>query len=255
MKKIAVILCAVLVLSGFAGYADEADFSYSKSEKTERLKEYGIINCYEDGNFYPEKNITRAEFCKMIAIMLGMKGEETSRFFDDVPQDHWANKYITFCHSRGLVNGTQYKENLYFVDVDENGNEVGGSEAIFREEIIEYYGIEPDIPVNLFSPDDHITYRDALKILVCALGYEEKALREGGYPHGYTDVAESIGLVDADYYTDTDLLTRENAAVIVFNALFIPLFEKVEYDNRVEYYVADGNNGKELKNIYKEYFE
>ena len=40
-----------------------------------------------------------------------------------------------------------------------------------------------------FSPEEETTAEQAIKILVCALGYEPMAEEKGGYPTGYLTVA------------------------------------------------------------------
>ena len=191
--------------------------------KIEKLKKYGIVNCYDDGNFYPENNITRAEFCKMTAAALGENFSELvapSEKFADVPVEHWANEYINFCYDKGLVQGVTPVEKIYFVDLDENGNEIGKTEAFFRDDLADLYGTDPNLPKVYFEPDENVTFGDAAKILVCALGYEEVAQQRGGYPSGYVTVARERGFVDKSQPAES-LLNRENAAEMIYNTLFV----------------------------------
>lgn len=64
----------------------------------------GVINGYSDGTFRGDKTITRAEFCKIVCIMLGLDVEnvEDAGFKDT---DHWAKAYIDACAAKGLVTG------------------------------------------------------------------------------------------------------------------------------------------------------
>ncbi len=262
MKKLTVIFCVICLLSNITIYADETSTTYSMEQKIEKLKQYNIINCYEDGSFQPQNNVTRAEFCKMVSVMLGIDDKEKSidnnNFFADVPTEHWANQYITFCYSRGLINGVMEAEKLYFVDLDENGNEIDQSELFYRDDFNELYGTNATIPENLFAPDDYITYQDALKILVCALGYEEVAKQRGDYPVGYVSVATEIGII-SDKCVTTDYISRGNTAEIIYDSLFVPLLisESISDENgdRTEYIIADGTNGVQLQTLYKNYFE
>lgn len=75
----------------------------------------------------------------------------------------------------GYVNG--------FDDVDSDGELAFAIENALRMGIIaEDEG---------FYPEREITYSEANKILVCALGYEVYAQNKGGYPTGYNAVASS----------------------------------------------------------------
>jgi len=49
-------------------------------------------------------------------------------------------------------------------------------------------------PAKYFNPDESITYVEAAKILVTALGYGEEAMYKGGYPLGYVMIASREGL-------------------------------------------------------------
>lgn len=261
MKKIAVILCIACLLSNVIANANGTSMTYSTDAKIEKLKQYNIVNCYQDGNFYPENNITRAEFCKMVSVMSGMdtgKAINNNNFFADVPPEHWANQYIMFCYNNGLVKGILHAEKLYFVDLDKNGNEIGRSELFYKDNFNELYGTDAKKRESLFAPDEYITYQDALKILVCALGYEDMAKQRGEYPTGYVSTAKDIGIISANF-SNTDYISRKSAAEVIYNALFVPMIIKEtisdENGERTEFVIADGNKGTELQTLYKKYFE
>ena len=46
-----------------------------------------------------------------------------------------------------------------------------------------------------FGPNDSVTMNQAIKIMVCALGYREAAERQGDYPIGYLSVASGLGIM------------------------------------------------------------
>lgn len=59
------------------------------------MKQWGIINGDSDGNFYPERQVTRAEFATMLTRGLHLSVDvATYQIFTDVPQSYWAYKYI-----------------------------------------------------------------------------------------------------------------------------------------------------------------
>ncbi len=47
---------------------------------------------------------------------------------------------------------------------------------------------------SMFRPEDELTYNQAAKTVVCALGYEAVANARGGYPNGYYSVALDLNL-------------------------------------------------------------
>ena len=58
------------------------------------MVEKKIINGYPDGNFLPEKLITKAEFAKIIVETLDLKNMYEQIEYDDVSENFWAYKYI-----------------------------------------------------------------------------------------------------------------------------------------------------------------
>ncbi len=78
-----------------------------------------------------------------------------------------------------------------------------------------------------FSPDGTVTIEQAAKVLVSVLGYEYIAEVKGGYPYGYSMVAAQLGLLDS--IKGEQNFTRGMCAMLIANALEIPLCEGYEY--------------------------
>ncbi len=74
-------------------------------EAINALVNEGIINGYEDGTFKPEKNITRAEFTKIIVSALGMESYGTMINFTDVNEGDWFYPYIAAAVEYEIVKG------------------------------------------------------------------------------------------------------------------------------------------------------
>lgn len=163
------------------------DYSYKKAITT--LATLNILNGYEDGTFAPNKSITRAEFTKIIVYMLGYGDLNTPiTQFADVPQTHWANAHIKVAYDLGIING-------------------------FDE--------------TTFAPDSPVTYEQALKMIVCTLGYQGDAEIMGGYPVGYQSKASSLeltkGISGLGYSANAP---RGVVAQIMYNALEIEIYER-----------------------------
>lgn len=76
-----------------------------------------------------------------------------------------------------------------------------------------------------FNPDAEISCNAALKMLCCALGYGDWAELRGGYPAGYTQTAKSIGLTKNVASRGEGAVSREDAAVLIYNFINAPMFE------------------------------
>lgn len=187
-KKLSLFLAAAMLSSSLfaipaanAAFSDVSDTnSYKKAITT--LSKLKIINGYQDGTFGPDKDITRAEFTKIIVYTLGY-GDLSTQItqFEDVKPDHWANANIRTAYDLGIINGYSATE---------------------------------------FGPDNPVTYEQALKMVVCTLGYQVDADAKGGYPEGYIAEATTLDLqknIKGVEYTAN--APRGVIAQIMYNAL------------------------------------
>ncbi|MDY3929382.1 MAG: hypothetical protein SOZ34_08490 [Clostridia bacterium] len=90
---------------------------------------------------------------------------------------------------------------------------------------------------DFFRPDDTISLNECVKIMVSALGYDSIANAQGGYPNGYMNTADKIGLLENVSYDAQ--VTRKTAYRIIFNSLNINLLTpssgkngNIVYDNK-----------------------
>lgn len=183
MKKIIALLCCLFILTNTCfAFSDIENIAFSKL--ISELVNYGIINGYDDGTFKPEESITRAEFAKMIICATGYNYNEYDFFgdFADVSDSHWAKDYIYVSKKLGIVNGTSS---------------------------------------TTFEPESNITYEQAIKIIVCSLGFGDDAINQGGYPDGYINIADKLGITSGISFTQTDIATRLNIALMISNILDI----------------------------------
>lgn len=198
MKRLVAWLLVIMmipVVHGFAETGEEAQDAQETQETQEaqgspydaaikKLCALGMAELDENGQFYPDNEMTRADFTVMAVRVTGF--EEMVQFadeeavFEDVRGDIWYAPYIAYAKERGIVSG--------------DGN-------------------------NRFYPDETITYTEAIKILVSAMGYKEMAERQGGYPQGYMMIANQQGLGYGVSMQDSEKITRGEAAQICENAL------------------------------------
>lgn len=161
--------------------AVEDDYYYE--EAIGLLTKMGIFTGYEDGSIKPESTITRAEMAAVILRTMDIKAtSEYTGMFTDVDASHWAASTIQTAANAKIING---------------------------------------MGDGTFAPDKPVTYEQAVKMLVCAIGYDELAKGLGGYPTGYISVA---GRKDIEVTKNVSGAVGENAtrgtvAKLVYNAL------------------------------------
>lgn len=96
-------------------FIDESSFNFSQS--IGKFAQTGIVSGFADGSFGPKKNITRAEFLKVVlqTHCIEYDDEDTSNLkFIDVDIASWQARVISRAQGLGIING----------DVDSAGNPV-----------------------------------------------------------------------------------------------------------------------------------
>lgn len=96
---------------------------------------------------------------------------------------------------------------------------------------------------KFFYPDSPVTYENAVKIMVAALGYSREAEIQGGYPNGYLKIGTRLGLnkgVDISNFNSSD------AYKMMVNALDVEVSTFEAYSE---------NNDKQKKSMLEEYFK
>jgi len=154
------------------------------------------------------KTVTRSGAAAEIVRKIYNEGSETPFPFSELYCLH-ASGYVHFVPFDAgescplLCEINQSVEGSGFSDVSsENEN------AIFltlakKMEIIGGYGD------NSFCPESDITYNEAVKMLICGLGYGERALSGGGYPDGYLNLAVELGLTENLVFSGNDFIPAQ----------------------------------------------
>ena len=94
-----------------------------------------------------------------------------------------------------------------------------------------------------YKPEQKLTNEQFVKMLVVALGYEPSV--SGVYPTGYFSKATQLGITKNLNLTGTDVALRSDVAVMVYNALDIPVMQQNGFGDFVTFVIADGKNGAE----------
>ncbi len=205
-KVLALVVVFAMMLStvAFAGsFPDVADDA-DYASAIETLAAMGFFKGDDNGNFNPDATITRAEYAVIVCRLLGIEGSATGKCDFTDAADHWATGYIKMANQYGIVKGYG------------DGN---------------------------FGPDDAVKYEEAVKMLVCALGYEPMATSKGGYPTGYIAVASQIGLLDGvSGAAQGTGAARNIVATMTYNALDIPVMEQTGFGTDISYEIMKKND-------------
>lgn len=70
----------------------------------EKMCSEGVVNGFADGTFKPDNYVTRAEFAKMIAVVLKLDISGNADF-DDVSPESWYNGYVAAVSKLDIVKG------------------------------------------------------------------------------------------------------------------------------------------------------
>lgn len=191
-KVISSVAALTMVASSVAAFAvdfPDVESTASYAQAVQELSALDVISGYDDGTFGPDKLVTRAEITKMIVDALAERSSAEasteSTKFADVSADHWAKGYINQGVADGFIAGMSDTE---------------------------------------FDPDANVTYVQAQKMLVSAIGYETYAQAQGGWPTGYKTYAASLDITKGiSGITDNTELTRAQVAQMIDNAMDAPL--------------------------------
>lgn len=222
-KKFSKVLCAVLAFAmivtmlpamALVASADETEtaginkLAFSDIANSPYQREIGVLNAISvlagdpEGTFRPGDSISRAEMAAIIVRIYGMEANVVAgpTNFDDVPADHWSSGYVNIASGLGVING------------DGDGK---------------------------FRPDDKVKYNEAVKMLVCVLGYGMHAQEAGGWPAGYLVMATTLG-IDDDVINQAGEASRETVAKLVYNTIDLDYLEKVGYGVEEQWVAVEG---------------
>ena len=205
LKRTLSLVLAALMLMGMmvvgAGAAGVDDFSDKdeivNKDAVSMLTILGVINGKEDGSYYaPKDNVTRAEMAKMIATILN-QGADVNDLYANLEtgltdiDNSWAKGYINYCYSLGIIAG--------------RGN-------------------------GTFDPTAPVTGNEAAKMLLVAIGYdpEVEGLTGASWAIKTTSLASTLGIFDDLTAPTAENLNRDNAALLIYNALDVEMIQKYE---------------------------
>ena len=164
MKRLtAIILAAIILLSSFEPVV-AAEKSTTENKKIKWLIENNfIVGRGQTKDLKLEDTITRAEFTRMVLVAKGeenlAKEDSTSKVdFKDVPNTHWAEKFIAYAKQKGYISG---------------------------------------YPDGNFRPEGEITYEEIISILArIHPNYRKIEAKSTNWAEGFINFAKDNGILD-----------------------------------------------------------
>lgn len=188
-----VMLLSVAVMPAMAEETlvlTDIDASTVEGKAVNKLVSRGIINGYDDGTYRPGVSISRAEFCVVMVKFQSQQdyiNPDAYTGFEDLDTDTnyaWARPYVAKAVELGIINGFEDKT---------------------------------------FRAAQPVTYEQAIKMIVCALGYEEEGIKptiQGDWSSGYVKMAMDLGVTkNTSIANKGRAATRGEVAILVANSL------------------------------------
>ncbi|WP_339298313.1 S-layer homology domain-containing protein [Paenibacillus sp. FSL R5-0623] len=216
MKKIlSVALSTAMAFSMFASVAF-GDTAVSPQQQFDALKAKGIFNGYPDGTAGLDKDMTRAEFAKVITKLLGLKEITGTLSYTDknYTAKNWAVPYIEAVTAAGIMEGKNVEKKIF----DFNGK---------------------------------VTVAEMATILTRALDLEipaETNNSAAAWAKGYAQAAINAGLIDANANfagnASRELLVGAAYAIDEAQSIKVESYTVSEAGKVVEFKISDGETVK-----------
>ena len=195
----AMLLSLAVMPSAETLVLSDIDATSVEGKAVNKLVSRGIINGYEDGTFRPGNSISRAEFCVVMVKFQSQQdyiNPDALTGFEDLDTDDnyaWARPYVAKAVELGIINGFEDKT---------------------------------------FRAADPVTYEQAIKMIVCALGYEKEGqipTIDGDWSSGYVAKAMTLRVTSGTSIANkTRACTRGTVAILVANALDVERNDSTE---------------------------
>lgn len=217
MKKIlSVALSTAMAFSMFASVAFGQTGLTDVNAQYNYLKDKGIFAGFPDGQAHLDRQMTRAEFAKVITKTMGLKEVEGVYSFKDknYGEKHWAAPYVEAVYAAGIMEGVNSTK-------------------------------------KIFGTSNPVTIQEMATVLVRALDLEvptETNNSATAWAKGYVQAAINAGLVDANANFQSnasrELLVSAAYAVDQELSLQVESYTVIESGKAVEFKMSDGETVK-----------
>lgn len=190
MKKRLLSLCLALTLTLTPFAAAFSDISDAKlAQSASMLSALGIMQGVGGDRFAPNSTLTRAQFCKLAVVSLGVTqvgAYSNYTIFPDVRNTHWAAPYIN---------------------------------AAVRDSKVRNLSIIRGYADGTFGPDKTVTFGETCTMLLRMLGYTDSDIGPF-WPQDYVSRASALKLTENVSVTDPSaVVKRSDAAYMLLNTL------------------------------------
>lgn len=172
---------------------DLNDAEWAKSA-IETLYGKNILSGFEDGNYYPNDNVTREQFVKTVVTAFGLEEDGDEPNFSDVERGAWYYRFIKAACNSGIVTGIG--DNKFGIGMNITREDM----AVIICRTLEHYDIQAEEAELSFTDSDDIS--DYAKAQVAFLA-------DKGIINGMGDGS----------FSPKGFVTRAQMAVIVCNTL------------------------------------
>ena len=158
-----------------------------------------IIQGKPDGSYAPTENVDRAQMAKMLSVIMN-KGVDNSALYQSVDSGltdigtNWAKGHINYCYTTGIIAG--------------RGN-------------------------GTFDPSATVTALEAAKMLLVAVGYDPaiEGFTGADWALNVSVRADSVGIFRNFTKDLTAPLNRDDAALLIYNALDVEMIQSYTTNN------------------------
>ena len=201
----AVMLIGMMVVgASAASYNDFTDRDeIVNKDAVSMLTTLGVIDGKTDGSFDPEGTVRRDEMAKMISVIMN-QGVDNNELYSGVDSkltdigDNWAKGHINYCFTLGIIAG--------------RGD-------------------------GRFDPAANVTGAEAAKMLLVAAGYDPSIEGFVGTDWAINTNAKASSLGLFRNFTKNIMLplSRDDAALLIYNALDVEMIQKYENGYAIGY--------------------
>ena len=209
-RALSLVLAVVMVIglmvvgASAVSYNDFSDRGeIVNKDAVSMLTTLGIIEGKPDGSYAPGEGVDRAQMAKMISVIMN-QGTDNSALYENSPTgltdiaSNWAKGHINYCYTTGIIAG--------------RGN-------------------------GTFDPSAGVTAVEAAKMLLVAAGYDPKTegLEGSDWAINTNALASRLGIFRSFTKDVTQPLNRDDAALLIYNALDVEMIEKYENGYAIAY--------------------
>ncbi len=205
-KMLIILLSALLTVSAFVPMtgASAIGFEPGAQRVIDFVKAFSFMNDLSVEDMQNGTALTRAQLATIVSrIMLGGEDRVADGEVPFTDVPEWARPQVYFVYQQGIMVG------------DGEGR---------------------------FMPDEYVTYGQAAKVFIHLLGYDTQAILRGGYPVGYIQTGNRLGLLDGIDVKADSAISRFDVAKILYQAVGVDVQNVYAINSEYAEYRADGRD-------------